>query len=120
VPNKDAPNRETIPARIAAGLVVPVGIREAEPVPRRHRVTIDLQEPQAEPPAFERTAGELPMERPLGDELGARPSCGVEVEQDVEVSIEPGRIVGQPKAQGVFPPELPRVVAHLVTETPPQ
>src|SRR6185312_6112912 len=77
--------------RVAPGLVAGLGAGEAEAVQGGHRLPVDLQEPQPQPAAVEGQPGELAVEGRRRQErrLAAAPAGAVQVEQGVEVAVEP-------------------------------
>src|SRR5207302_6135512 len=89
---EDKTDRGAVPRRVAARLVEALGAREAEPVPRRDRPALDLEEPEPEPAPLAGQRGELEVEGPLARPVEGRralvPARRVEREERRELVLQ--------------------------------
>src|SRR5205807_1206592 len=97
VAGQERPGPEPAPGEVTADLEVRVDRAEAEAVPDGCGRSLELEEPEPEPAAPVRRPRELAVERLPAGELGAGPACLVQPEEDVEVAVEPRRIVREPE-----------------------
>src|SRR5919198_1363611 len=117
--SRTKPTEDATPGGPPPRLVIRLDAGEAEAVPDRRGLSVELQEPESEPAAIERAFRELAVER-LGPAGEARalvaPSRSVEAEEDVQVGGELVAIVREAKAQLMLARELPLAPPNLRAE----
>src|SRR2546428_2099332 len=102
--------------RVSARLVIRLDSGEAVPEPRPGRRAVELEDPGPQPAALESARGEVPVEGLGGGEpRTARPAGSVQIEEHVQVLVEPTRIVRKPEAEAALA-EPALGCAHLLPE----
>jgi len=109
-------DRQWLVRRVSTRLVVATHLRDDVTQPRGNRSPVELEQPEPQPAAVERGAGDVTVERRVGEvRLVRAPAGTVQREQRVEVAVE-RLLVRETEPHLAFPFQLPGPATQLLPE----